>query len=64
MHMVKDIVIAPRETIVFEPGALHLMMMRPTHALHADDSIPVTLDFADGTRVNFDLSVVANKAPS
>lgn len=36
-------------TLVLRPGDYHLMMMHPTHRLHAGDTVEATLRFDDGS---------------
>lgn len=43
-----EIPLAAGSTVVFEPGGLHLMLMQPQRSLNVGESIPITLQFADG----------------
>lgn len=44
-------------TLVFAPGGLHLMCMEPTSAMKPGSSVPVTLEFADGSSLTSDFAV-------
>jgi copper(I)-binding protein len=37
--------------VAFAPGGYHLMCMKPTPAMKPGANVPVTLQFADGTRI-------------
>jgi len=45
------------ETLSFEPGGLHLMLMQATHAIPASGEIPFTLLLEDGRSLQFTASV-------
>ncbi len=47
----KEVVIGAEETVRFEPGGLHLMLMGVKEPPRAGDSVELRLHFADGTRV-------------
>jgi len=47
----EQLVIAPGETVKFEPGGLHVMLMGVKQAAAVGESIPLVLVLADGTRV-------------
>ncbi|MGV6850076.1 MAG: copper chaperone PCu(A)C [Marinibacterium sp.] len=49
MSEVNVIEIAPGQTVVFKPGGLHVMLMRPETPVSEGDVVEVTLEFADGT---------------
>lgn len=49
--------IAPGETLRFEPGGLHLMLMRPGRTLHPGDTTRLELITASGTRLDFSAEV-------
>jgi periplasmic copper chaperone A len=55
MSMVESLEIAPGATLAFKPGFYHLMCMQP--ALKAGTTVPVTLLFADGTKVKAEFAV-------
>jgi copper(I)-binding protein len=48
MVQVEGVDLAPGQTVVFEPGGYHLMLMYRKKALHPGDEVPVTLRFGDG----------------
>jgi copper(I)-binding protein len=57
MEHVGGIAIAPGGTLAFAPGGLHLMCAHSTPILKPGTSVPVTLSFADGTKVNAGFTV-------
>lgn len=42
-HQSGGVLVAPGETVRFEPGGLHLMLMRPQQVLEVGDSVEVVL---------------------
>jgi periplasmic copper chaperone A len=44
-------------SVSFAPGGYHLMCMGPTAAMKPGGHVPVTLDFADGSKVAIDFAV-------
>jgi copper(I)-binding protein len=57
MSDVENIPIAVGQRLSFSPGGYHLMCMDPTAAIVPGNKVPVTLVFADGTRVTRDFPV-------
>ena len=57
MEDVDRIAIKARTTLAFAPGGFHLMCMDPTNALKPGVTVPVTLDFADGTSLSAPFAV-------
>lgn len=55
MSMVDSIPIDPHATLVFKPGGYHLMCMQP--AMRVGEAVPVTLDFADGSKLSAPFAV-------
>ena len=53
MSMVEQIQIPAGGMLKMKPGGLHIMLMRPKNPVHLGDEIPVTLNFEDGTSVDF-----------
>lgn len=51
MRPVDSIIIAPDETLIFEPGGYHVMIMGLSEAILDGDSIPMILTFASGTSI-------------
>lgn len=51
MSAVDQIDIAPGAEITFQPGGLHVMLMKPTGPRAPGDAVIVTLGFADGEAV-------------
>ncbi len=62
MRHVGELTLAPGESLVFAPGGLHLMLMKPQRALAEGDEVGVRLVLADGRRV-FALFPVRREAP-
>ncbi len=52
------IAIGADETVRLEPGGLHLMFMGVTDRFTEGESVPVTLEFADGSRIEIELTVL------
>jgi periplasmic copper chaperone A len=48
MVMEKEIPLPAHGTLTFAPGGYHLMCMEPTKEIRPGNSVPVTLQFADG----------------
>ena len=51
MREAGPLALAPGATLRFEPGGLHLMLMRPLRPLAAGDVARLRLVLADGRRV-------------
>jgi copper(I)-binding protein len=51
MEPVDKIGLAPHQSVVFEPGSYHLMLMQPHKQLHTGDTLTLFLDFSDGSRL-------------
>ncbi len=49
MSAVDAIDIAPGQSVAFEHGGFHVMLMRPEAPLAEGDTVALTLDFADGS---------------
>ena len=58
-HMVEvtSIDVPPGGKVSFAPGGYHLMCMQPTAAMTPGANVPVTLKFADGTRLTVTFAV-------
>ena len=63
MRAHEQLVIAPGETIKFEPGGLHVMLHGLSQPLTVGQSIPLVIQLADGTRVSVAAVVRALNAP-
>jgi copper(I)-binding protein len=63
MREAGDLSLAPGASLRFEPGGLHLMLMRPLRTLKEGDSARIRLVLADGRRV-FAEFPVRREAPS
>lgn len=59
MSSVEVVVIAPGQTVAFEHGGLHVMLMKPPEPLAAGDTVDLTLEFANGE----DMAVSAKVVP-
>lgn len=51
MSSVDLLEIAPGQSVAFEQGGLHVMLMRPTAPLAKADTVDLTLEFANGERL-------------
>lgn len=57
MSDVESIPVAAGGHVAFAPGGYHLMCMDPTAAIKPGNKVPVTLVFADGTKVTSTFTV-------
>ncbi len=57
MMEVARVDVPPGGTVGFAPGGYHLMCMQPTPMLRIGGHVPVTLQFADGTRLSAEFAV-------
>jgi hypothetical protein len=57
MEHQKELAIPPHAVVTFEPGELHLMLMDANKPLHIGDTVPMTLRFQNGKKVEFDATV-------
>lgn len=57
MVHVERLELSPGASVSFAPGGYHLMLMKPRRALRAGDRVPVTLRFADGSRLEISFEV-------
>jgi copper(I)-binding protein len=57
MRPVPQLAIAPDGAVVFEPGALHLMLMQPAKPLNAGDHVEIDFRLQDGRRIQGDFVV-------
>ena len=51
MRQQESVTIPPGETVSFEPGGLHLMLMQAVEGIPAEGEIPLRLILADGDRI-------------
>lgn len=51
MKMIEQLAIPAHGNVTFAPGGYHLMLMQAHTPVSAGESIPLTLDFADGSHV-------------
>lgn len=63
MREAGELQLAPGDELRFQPGGLHLMLMRPLRPLKEGDSVRIRLVLADGRRV-FAEFPVRREAPS
>ncbi|WP_105253708.1 copper chaperone PCu(A)C [Pseudoalteromonas sp. T1lg75] len=52
MRKLDSLTIGANSRVVLQPGGLHLMLFSPQQALSVDQTLKMTLIFADGERVN------------
>jgi hypothetical protein len=57
MEDVASVEVAPRATLKFAPGGYHLMCMDPSPALKPGARVSVTLEFADGTKLQSQFAI-------
>lgn len=57
MRNTKFLEIPPRGQLELRPGGKHLMLLGLKRPLKEGEKIPLTLQFADGTRLALELSV-------
>jgi len=62
MSSVESIIIDPDQHVIFEPGGLHIMLMRPTVELEEGGTVEISLSFADGSTQAIKASVVSREA--
>jgi periplasmic copper chaperone A len=53
MRHQETVTVAPGETVRFEPGGLHLMLMQAVETVPSSGAIPISLLLADGQRLEF-----------
>lgn len=63
MRAHEQLVVAPGETIKFEPGGLHVMLHGLTQPLAVGQSVPLVVQLADGTKVSVAAVVRPLNAP-
>jgi len=57
MTRVEKLTLKPGESVVFKPGARHLMMMKPISPIRAGDIVPLIFTLNTGQDHHFDLPV-------
>lgn len=57
MRRVQRIEVPAHGSITFAPGGRHIMCMKPTDAMAPGGTVPVKLEFADGTSLTADFAV-------
>ena len=62
MRQVGDVTIPAHQSLRFEPGGLHLMLMQERHELKVGDKVNFRLHFADGSVLDI-VAVVSAFAP-
>ncbi|MEO1306877.1 MAG: copper chaperone PCu(A)C [Pseudomonadota bacterium] len=58
MSSVDLIALAPGQTVNFEPGGLHIMLMGPANPLAEGETVSLTLEFANGETEAVDAMVM------
>lgn len=57
MRPVKDITLKAHDTTTLQPGGYHIMLLGLKQALRADQKVPLTLTFEDGTTLKLEAPV-------
>ena len=57
MKHLKKLVLAPKESVEFEPGGRHLMLINPKKRLKAGDVVPMMFILKSGKQLSFDMLV-------
>jgi periplasmic copper chaperone A len=57
MEDVKSVVVPAHGSLAFSPGGYHIMCMAPTPEVSPGSTITVTLEFADGTKLDVKFDV-------
>jgi copper(I)-binding protein len=57
MVAVDMVTVKAKDHVMFQPGGLHIMLMKPTGPLKSGDSVPLTLHFSDGTTLDINAPV-------
>ena len=57
MMDVKSVTVPPNGTVSFAPAGYHLMCMDPGPAMTPGKTVPVTLQFSDGSKTNANFTV-------
>jgi periplasmic copper chaperone A len=63
MRPLREIVVAPGQTVRVEPGGIHLMLVDLESALVTGKPVPLTLEFRVAGRTTVELSIAAQFAP-
>ena len=58
MSTVDQVEIAPGQSVAFEHGGLHIMLMHPMGTKAEGDMVPLTLEFANGETQTLDVMVM------
>jgi len=53
MREQEAVTVEPGDTVRFEPGGLHLMLMQPTDGVPTSGAVPMTLLLENGERIEF-----------
>lgn len=56
MRMLKKLTLPAHGEVRLAPGGYHLMLMHARHPVTPGDTVPVTLHFADGSRLRVDFT--------
>ena len=57
MKKMDTLTIAPSETIYFEPGGKHFMLIKPNTAIKAGLVVPVTATTSDNSEIKIEFKV-------
>ena len=61
MNMVMGVAVPAHGAVKFEPGGYHLMCMQPASGMTPGHSVPVSLEFKDGTTLSVTFPVYGAK---
>lgn len=61
MQAMHQLDIAPGQSVTFEHGGLHIMLMHPMSAMTEGDTVPLLLDFANGEKLPVTATVLRMK---
>ncbi len=57
MQRLDQLIIGPGETATLQPGAMHLMFIKPASAVRVGDSVKLFLGLADGSELRITMDV-------
>ena len=60
MAHIDDVTLQPGDSVVFEPGGKHVMLMSLLRPIEENEVVPLTLQFADGAILNIEARAISN----
>ena len=60
MRRLNSVVIPPNDTIFFEPGGLHIMLIGLENKLQSGETFPLTLSFKNAGSIKIEVKVMKN----